>query len=138
MILSRRSFLKVAGLSAVAVAGASMFTGCNANNLFSTGVVYSANVGSGITEETIKKLNENNSTKAVPGHSDLYSDPNKCVSAVNNQLRGAAALNVEAAKGVEVDTAKIAYKKNEKGEIVKENGKEVYVIEAVLKKTETK
>lgn len=27
MILSRRSFLKVAGLSAVAVAGASMFTG---------------------------------------------------------------------------------------------------------------
>lgn len=138
MILSRRSFLKVAGLSAVAVAGASMFTGCNANNLFSTGVVYSAKVGSGITEETIKKLNENNSTKAVPGHSDLYSDPNKCVSAVNNQLRGAAALNVEAAKGVEVDTAKIAYKKNEKGEIVKENGKEVYVIEAVLKKTETK
>lgn len=138
MILSRRSFLKVAGLSAVAVAGASMFTGCNANNLFSTGVVYSAKVGSGITEETIKKLNENNSTKAVPGHSDLYSDPNKCVSAVNNQLRGAAALNVEAAKGVEVDTAKIAYKKNEKGEIVKENGKEVYVIAAVLKKTETK
>lgn len=138
MILSRRSFLKVAGLSAVAVAGASMFTGCNANNLFSTGVVYSAKVGSGITEETIKKLNENNSTKAVPGHSDLYSDPNKCVSAVNNQLRGAAALNVEAAKGVEVDTAKIAYKKNEKGEIVKENGKEVYVIEAVLKKTENK
>lgn len=138
MILSRRSFLKVAGLSAVAVAGASMFTGCNANNLFSTGVVYSAKVGSGITEETIRKLNENNSTKAVPGHSDLYSDPNKCVSAVNNQLRGAAALNVEAAKGVEVDTAKIAYKKNEKGEIVKENGKEVYVIEAVLKKTETK
>lgn len=138
MILSRRSFLKVAGLSAVAVAGASMFTGCNANNLFSTGVVYSAKVVSGITEETIKKLNENNSTKAVPGHSDLYSDPNKCVSAVNNQLRGAAALNVEAAKGVEVDTAKIAYKKNEKGEIVKENGKEVYVIEAVLKKTETK
>lgn len=138
MILSRRSFLKVAGLSAVAVAGASMFTGCNANNLFSTGVVYSAKAGSCITEETIKKLNENNSTKAVPGHSDLYSDPNKCVSAVNNQLRGAAALNVEAAKGVEVDTAKIAYKKNEKGEIVKENGKEVYVIEAVLKKTETK
>ncbi len=137
MILSRRSFLKVAGLSAVAVAGASMFTGCNVNNLFSTGVVYSAKEDSGITEETIKKLNENNSTKAVPGHSDLYSDPNKCVSAVNNQLRGAAAMNVEAAKGVEVDTAKIAFKKNDKGEIVKENGKNVYVIEAVLKKTES-
>lgn len=137
MILSRRSFLKVAGLSAVAVAGASMFTGCNVNNFFSTGVVYSAKAGSGITKETIKKLNENNSTKAVPGHSDLYSDPNKCVSAVNNQLRGAAAMNVEAAKGVEVDTAKIAFKKNDKGEIVKENGKNVYVIKAVLKKTES-
>ena len=59
------------------------------------------------------------------------------MSAVNNQLRGAAAMNVEAAKGVEVDTAKIAFKKNDKGEIVKENGKEVYVIEAVLKKTES-
>lgn len=137
MILSRRSFLKVAGLSAVAVAGASMFTGCNVNNFFSTGVVYSAKECSGITKDTITKLNENNSTKAVPGHSDLYSDPNKCVSAVNNQLRGAAAMNVEAAKGVEVDTAKIAFKKNDKGEIVKENGKEVYVIEAVLKKTES-
>ena len=138
MILSRRSFLKVAGLSAVAVAGASMFTGCSVNNLFSTGVVYSAKVGSGITEDTIKKLNESKYTNAVPGHSDLYSDSNKCVSAVNNQLRGAAKLNVEAAKNVEVDTAKIAFKKNEKGEIVKENGKEVYVIEAVLKKTEKK
>lgn len=137
MILSRRSFLKVAGLSAVAVAGASMFTGCNVNNLFSTGVVYSAKPDSDITEDTIKKLNENNSTKAVPGHSDLYSDSNKCVSAVNTQLRGAAAMNVEAAKGVEVDTAKIAFKKNDKGEIVKENGKNVYVIEAVLKKTES-
>ena len=137
MILSRRSFLKVAGLSAVAVAGASMFTGCSVNNLFSTGVVYSAKEGSGITDATIKALNENNATKAVPGHSDLYSDSNKCVSAVNNQLRGAATLNVEAAKGVEVDTATIAFKTNDKGENVVENGKQVYVIKAVLKKTTT-
>ena len=39
MILSRRSFLKVAGLTVVAAASASMFTGCGVNNLFSTGVV---------------------------------------------------------------------------------------------------
>lgn len=132
MILSRRSFLKVAGLSAVAVAGASMFTGCNVNNLFSTGVVYSAKVGSGITEDTIKKLNESKYTNAVPGHSDLYSNPDECKKAVQNQLNGAAKLNVEAAKNVEVDTATIDYKRNDKGEIVKENGKEVYVIKAVL------
>ena len=30
MILSRRSFLKMAGLTVVAAAGASMFTGCGA------------------------------------------------------------------------------------------------------------
>lgn len=137
MILSRRSFLKVAGLSAVAVAGASMFTGCNVNNFFSTGVVYSAKEGSGITKDTITKLNENNSTKAVPGHSDLYGDPNKCVSAVNNQLRGAAAMNVEAAKGVEVESAALSEKTNEKGEKVFENGKQVYIIKAVLKKSTT-
>lgn len=132
MILSRRSFLKVAGLSAVAVAGASMFTGCNVNNLFSTGVVYSAKVGSGISAKTIEALNGSKYANAVPGHSDLYSNPDECKKAVQNQLNGAAKLNVEAAKNVEVDTATIDYKRNDKGEIVKENGKEVYVIKAVL------
>lgn len=136
MILSRRSFLKVAGLSAVA--GASMFTGCSVNNLFSTGVVYSAKVCSSLTEDTIKKLNESKYTNAVPGHSDLYSNNDgKCKEAVQNQLNGAAKLNVEAAKNVEVDSATIDYKRNDKGEIVKENGKEVYVIKAVLKKKTT-
>ena len=71
MILSRRSFLKVAGLSAVAVAGASMFTGCNVNNLFSTGVVYSAKKGEDIDADLIDKLNKSNFANAVPGHSDL-------------------------------------------------------------------
>lgn len=137
MILSRRSFLKVAGLSAVAVAGASMFTGCSFNNLFSTGVVYSAKAGSGIDADLIEKLNKSNFANAVPGHSDLYSDPDKCKEAVQNQLNGAAKLNVEAAKNVEVDSATIDYKRNDKGEIVKENGKEVYVIKAVLKKKTT-
>lgn len=138
MILSRRSFLKVAGLSAVAVAGASMFTGCNVNNLFSTGVVYSAKKGEDIDADLIEKLNKSNFANAVPGHSDLYSGkPNKCKEAVQNQLNGAAKLNVEAAKNVEVDSATIDYKRNDKGEIVKENGKEVYVIKAVLKKKTT-
>lgn len=132
MILSRRSFLKVAGLSAVAVAGASMFTGCSFNNLFSTGVVYSAKDGSGISAKTIEALNGSKYANAVPGHSDLYSNPDECKKAVQNQLNGAAKLNVEAAKNVEVDTATIDYKRNDKGEIVKENGKEVYVIKAVL------
>lgn len=139
MILSRRSFLKVAGLSAVAVAGASMFTGCGANNLFSTGVVYSAKAGEGIDADLINKLNENQYANAVPGHSSLYSGDNaKCKSAVQNQLNGAQLLsNIPGAKDVEVDTATIDYKLNDKGEKVVENGKQVYIIKAVLKKKTT-
>ena len=140
MILSRRSFLKVAGLSAVAVAGASMFTGCNVNNLFSTSVVYVAKDGQEISDDLIKALNESKFANAVPGHSDLYSnDPDKCKKAVQNQLNGAQLLSdIPGAKNVEVDTATITFKLNEEGERVVENGKQVYVISAVLKtKTST-
>lgn len=131
MILSRRSFLKVAGLSAVAVAGASMFTGCKVNNLFSTGVVYSAKEGSGIDKAFIQKLNENKFANAVPGHSDLYSgDPDKCKKAVQNQLNGAQLLSdIPGAKYVEVESANIGF-------ALDKDGKETstYVINAVLVK----
>ena len=131
MILSRRSFLKVAGLSAVAVAGASMFTGCNVNNLFSTGVVYSAKEGSGIDKALIQKLNENKIANAVPGHSNLYSgDPDKCKKAVQNQLNGAQLLSdIPGAKDVEVESANIGF-------ALDKDGKETstYVINAVLVK----
>ena len=131
MILSRRSFLKIAGLSAVAVAGASMFTGCNANNFFSTGVVYSAKEGSGIDKALIQKLNENKFANAVPGHSDLYSNaPDKCKKAVQNQLNGAQLLSdIPGAKDVEVESANIGF-------ALDKDGKETstYVINAVLVK----
>lgn len=138
MILSRRSFLKVAGLSAVAVAGASMFTGCSFNNLFSTGVVYSAKDGSGISAKTIEALNGSKYANAVPGHSDLYSNPNECKKAVQNQLNGTNLLsNIPGAKDVEVESAALSEKTNEKGEKVFENGKQVYIIRAVLVKKTT-
>lgn len=131
MILSRRSFLKVAGLSAVAVAGASMFTGCSVNNLISTGVVYSAKEGSGIDKALIQKLNENKFANAVPGHSDLYSNaPDKCKKAVQNQLNGAQLLSdIPGAKDVEVESANIGF-------ALDKDGKETstYVINAVLVK----
>lgn len=129
MILSRRSFLKVAGLSAVAVAGASMFTGCSFNNLFSTGVVYVAKDGEEISDDLIKKLNESNFANAVPGHSDLYSNnPTKCKEAVQNQLNGTNLLsNITGAKDVEVESAALSEKKDK-------NGKTVYFIKAVLVK----
>ena len=138
MILSRRSFLKVAGLSAVAVAGASMFTGCSFNNLVSTGVVYSAKAGSGIDADLIEELNKSNFANAVPGHSDLHSDPDKCKKAVQNQLNGTNLLSsIAGAKDVEVESAALSEKTNEKGEKVFENGKQVYIIKAVLKKKST-
>ena len=131
MILSRRSFLKVAGLSAVAVAGASMFPGCKVNNLFSTGVVYCAKEGSGIDKALIQKLNENKFANAVPGHSDLYSGgPDKCKKAVQNQLNGAQLLSdIPGAKDVEVESANIGF-------ALDKDGKETstYVINAVLVK----
>lgn len=134
MILSRRSFLKVAGLSAVAVAGASMFTGCNVNNLFSTGVVYSAKKGEGIDKALIQALNESKFANAVPGHSDLYSNnPTKCKEAVQNQLNGTNLLsNIPGAKNVEVESAKIGF-------ALDKDGKETstYVIKAVLVKKTT-
>lgn len=134
MILSRRSFLKVAGLSAVAVAGASMFTGCNVNNLFSTGVVYSGKEGENIDSDLIKKLNENKFANAVPGHSDLYSNnPTKCKEAVQNQLNGAQVLsNIPGAKNVEVESAKIGFALDKDGKKTS-----TYVIKAVLVKKTT-
>lgn len=73
MILSRRSFLKVAGLSAVAVAGASMFTGCNANNFFTTPVEYVAGDAEKVTTDAVAALNKNNAATSVLGHSDLHN-----------------------------------------------------------------
>ena len=113
-----------------------MFTGCNVNNLFSTGVVYSGKEGENIDSDLIKKLNENKFANAVPGHSDLYSNnPTKCKEAVQNQLNGAQVLsNIPGAKNVKVESAELSEKTNEKGEKVVENGKQVYVIKAVLVK----
>ena len=127
MILSRRSFLKVAGLTVVAAAGASMFTGCSITSLFMTPVVYSCTDGK-VDEDTIKKLNANNTTKGVPGGSSKYSDPKACVSAVENQLRGAVKLGVNEAKDIKVvaESTKLAEKQ--------ENGKTVYYISAVVTK----
>ena len=126
MILSRRSFLKVAGLTVVAAASASMFTGCS-TALFMTPVVYSC-TDKTVDDATLKVLNENNATKNVVGGSSKYSDPKACVSAVENQLRGAVKMNVKEADGIKVvaESTKLAEKK--------ENGKTVYYISAVVTK----
>ena len=138
MTLSRRSFLKVAGLTVVAAAGASMFTGCSVNNLFTTGVEYSAQDNNEISNDVIAKLNANKTANAIPGHSDLYHDEKKRANTINNQLAGAAKLGLKEAEGLEVASSEIAEKKDKDGKNVVENGKQVYIIKAVLKKSEKK
>ena len=57
MILSRRSFLKLAGLTTVAAAGASMFTGCGAFSTTPIKVVAAKDSTKGF-QAAVTKLNE--------------------------------------------------------------------------------
>ena len=96
MILSRRSFLKVAGLSAVAVAGASMFTGCNANNFLTTPVEYVAGDSQKVTTDAVASLNKNNAATSVLGHSDLHNrDMEKEKKYFNDLITGLKYTDVE-------------------------------------------
>lgn len=95
MILSRRSFLKVAGLSAVAVAGASMFTGCSSNFL-TTPVKYVAGDKEQVTADAVAALNKNNAATSVLGHSDLHNrDMDKEKEYFNNLITGLKHTEVE-------------------------------------------
>ena len=110
MILSRRSFLKVAGLSAVAVAGASMFTGCGNNNFLTTPVEYVAGDTQKVTADAVAALNKNNAATSVLGHSDLHNrDMEKEKEYFNNLITGLKYTEVKVEK-VEMGT-----KKDEKG-----------------------
>lgn len=110
MILSRRSFLKVAGLSAVAVAGASMFTGCGNNNFLTTPVEYVAGDKEKVTTDAVATLNKNNAATSVLGHSDLHNrDMEKEKEYFNNLITGLKYTEVKVEK-VEMGT-----KKDEKG-----------------------
>lgn len=96
MILSRRSFLKVAGLSAVAVAGASMFTGCGNNNLLTTPVEYVAGDAEKVTADAVASLNKNNAATSVLGHSDLHNrDMEKEKKTFNDLITGLKYTDVE-------------------------------------------
>lgn len=96
MILSRRSFLKVAGLSAVAVAGASMFTGCGNNNFLTTPVEYVAGDTQKVTADAVASLNKNNAATSVLGHSDLHNrDMEKEKKYFNDLITGLKYTDVE-------------------------------------------
>lgn len=119
MILSRRSFLKVAGLSAVAVAGASMFTGCS-SNFFTTPVKYVAGDKEKVTTDAVAALNSNKSATSVLGHSDLHnSDMEKEKKYFTNLIAG---LKIT---GVKVEDVVMGTEKDE-------NGKDYWCLKVTL------
>ena len=129
MILSRRSFLKVAGLSAVAVASASMFTGCG-SNFFTTPVKYYPAKGVTGLDDIIKQLNDSSFANSVLGTYSSY-EPQKCLDAVKRQLNGTKVLSsIKGLKDVEVDDAYLSSETKD--------GKTIYFIAAYLKKAEKK
>ena len=81
MILSRRSFLKMAGLTVVAAAGASMFTGCGLTTF--TPVKFVAGDKAEVTTTFINATKDLN-VLLWPG--DAYKNADKCKKNVATQM----------------------------------------------------
>ena len=110
MILSRRSFLKVAGLTVVAAASASMFTGCG--SLKPVTIVYIYEGSDEKVKETVKKLNaDKTKTKYIP----LMSSTDYAKGYVSSYLKGTG-LDVDTAEGK--TTYKVATEGENKGKLV--------------------
>lgn len=141
MILSRRSFLKVAGLSAVAVVGASMFTGCNANNFLTTPVEFvadTADADDGTVKAVVKALNDNKTATSILGHSDLHNLPDQDKKHFTDLLAKLAKSDEKAGKSTGYD--KVVVVSTEMGEKLNKEGKldHYYVKVTIGKKPEDK
>ena len=141
MILSRRSFLKVAGLSAVAVAGASMFTGCGNNNFLTTPVEFvadAADANDDTVKAVVKALNDNKTLTSILGHSDLHGADDQDKDYFTKQLSYLVAADKKAGKStgydkVEVKGTKLSTSLNKEGKF-----DHYYVKVTIDKKTENK
>lgn len=140
MILSRRSFLKVAGLSAVAVAGASMFTGCNANNFFTTPVEFVADPvdeADATVKAVVKALNENNTATSILGHSDLHNQKDQDKKHFTDLLAKLAKSDEKAGKSTGYD--KVVVVSTEMGQKKDKKGNDYYYVKVTIgKKSENK
>ena len=96
MILSRRSFLKVAGLTTVAAAGASMFTGCGLTTF--TPVKFVAGDPAEVTTTFINATKDLN-VLLWPG--DAYKNADKCKKNVATQMTTYYHIDIS---GIEFDT----------------------------------
>ena len=140
MILSRRSFLKVAGLSAVAVAGASMFTGCNANNFLTTPVEFvadAADAADSTVTAVVKALNDNKTLTSILGHSDLHNKPNQDADYFTKQINHLAEADKKAGKSTGYD--KVEVKGTEMRQKKDSKGNDYYYVKVTIgKKTDNK
>ena len=111
MTLSRRSFLKVAGLTVVAAASASMFTGCG--SLKPVTIVYTCDAAaSKDVKDAVVKLNaDKTKTKYIP----LMSSTDYAKGYVESYLKGTG-LVVDTAEGK--TTYKVATEGENKGKLV--------------------
>lgn len=117
MILSRRSFLKMAGLTVVAAAGASMFTGCG---LFSTTPI-TVVAAEGSTDEFKATVAELNKKKLVVWPADANG------AYLNSFLM--TNLTANGLSGFAVEKAEYKTVKDEK------TGKESKYLEVTVKST---
>lgn len=110
MILSRRSFLKLAGLTTVAAASASMFTGCGSLKPVTIVYIYEG------TDAGIKTKVENlNKDKTKTTYIPFMSSTDYAKGFVSSYLKGTG-LDVDTAEGK--TTYKIATDGENKGKLV--------------------
>lgn len=110
MILSRRSFLKLAGLTTVAAASASMFTGCGSLKPVTIVYIYE---GSDSTIQT--KVENLNKDKTKTTYIPLMSGTDYAKGFVSSYLKGTG-LVVDTAEGK--TTYKVATDGENKGKLV--------------------
>ena len=138
MILSRRSFLKVAGLSAVAVAGASMFTGCGSK--LTTPVEFvadAADAADSTVTAVVKALNDNKTLTSILGHSDLHNKPNQDADYFTKQINHLAEADKKAGKSTGYD--KVEVKGTEMRQKKDSKGNDYYYVKVTIgKKTDNK
>jgi len=110
MILSRRSFLKMAGLTTVAAASASMFTGCG--SLKPVTIVYSYE---GLDNATKTKVETLHKDKTTTSYIPLMSSTKYAEGFVSSYLKNTG-LVVDTAEGK--TTYKVATDGENKGKLV--------------------
>lgn len=96
MNISRRSFLKMAGLTVVAAAGASMFTGCGLTTF--TPVKF---VAGDSAEATTAFINATKDLNVLLWPGDAYKNADKCKQNIATQMTKYYHIDIS---GIEFDT----------------------------------